>query len=118
MENNGRMLGVDFSEFTEHEPLYEPVNGLLYYKNAILTDKYYIKNVYIWKHNKFVNFGEHLLYVMGEVNKGDYLTTCPIYGVAMKTEHKDIAFACVTSSRVPCDNFSFPVIGGCFASFL
>ena len=55
-------MGVDFSVWTGYKSyLVHPEVGLLYYKNADLTDKYYIQNVYIWADGDFVNYGEHFM---------------------------------------------------------
>ena len=119
MEDNGKVMGVDFTAWTGHlNYLVYPVAGLLYYKHADLTDKYYIQHVYVWEDGDFVNFGEHLMYVVGEVRVGDYLTTSPIRGAAIVTSNKDLAFAQVTEDRVPSPDVIFPVVGGCRAAFL
>lgn len=112
-------MGVDFSVWTGDKNVFvHPVPGLLYYKNADLTDHYYIQNVYVWGDGDFVNYGEHFMYVVGEVKVGDYLTTSAIYGAAIVTENKDLAFAQVTESRTPKPDVVFPVVGGCRAAFL
>lgn len=112
-------MGVDFTVWTGHTnyTVY-PVCGLLYYGNAQLTDKYYIQNVYVWGDGDFINYGENFMYVVGEVKEGDYLTTTTIRGAAMPTKEKDLAFAQVTRARVPSPDVVFPVVGGCYATFL
>ena len=119
MEDNGKVMGVDFSVWTGYKSyLVHPEVGLLYYKNADLTDKHYIQNVYIWADDEFVNYGEYFMYVVGEVKKGDYLTTSPIRGAAIVTSNPELAFAVVTEGRAPSPDVIFPVVGGCYASFL
>lgn len=112
-------MGVDFSEWTGHlnHTVYG-LSGLLYYKHAELTDKHYIKNVYVWGDGDFVNTGTHFMYVVGEVKVGDYLTTSPIYGAAIKCINKDLAFAQVVENRLPSQDVVFPVVGGVRATFL
>lgn len=94
------------------------VPGLLYYGNSILTDDYYIKNVYVWSDGEWSNSGEHFMYVCGEVEEGDYLTTSKIRGAATVTDIKELAFAVVTKGRAPAPDMPFSVVGGCYATFL
>ena len=117
MEDTGKVMGVDFSEFESCWKT-QPVKGLLYYKKSILTDKHYIKNVYTYDGKYYVNKGEHLIYTFGETKSGDYLTTCDLYGVAMVTDNPELAFAKVTVGRAPDTDVHFSVIGGCYAEFL
>ena len=120
MEDNGKVMGVDFSEWAEREcrMCVPRIKGLLFYRRAELTDKHYIKHVYVYNGRKFVNTGTHLIYVVGEVKKGDYLTTSPVRGAAIKCENKELAFAQVTENRVPSADEVFPVVGGVYATFL
>ena len=48
------------------------------------TDDYYMTNVSI---------ATPYIYCYGKIKAGDYLCTCPIYGVAMITGLEDLAFA-------------------------
>lgn len=48
--------------------------SLLKKKDGKFTDKYFLKDV-IADTNR--------LYCIGPIKKGDYITTCPVYGVAM-----------------------------------
>ena len=93
----GRMpnidLGIDESEWKPSPNEYYFEN-MLYYGTGKLTDTYYCKNVRLYKNGKFVNKGQHTMYVLApEVQVGDYLTTCPVKGVAMKTNDLTAAFA-------------------------
>lgn len=117
MENNGKVIGVDFSEW-EPDIISIPIAGLLYYGKSKLTDKHYIKHVYTASNGHFTNTGTHLVYVVGEVKIGDYLTTSPVYGAAIKCNNKELAFAQVTEDRVPTSDVVFPVVGGVYATFL
>ena len=119
MLDREKVMGVDFSEFTGHNDIFE-VGGLLYYRKGELTDKHYIKNVYTYdmKNKTFVNTGKRLIYVVGEVEEGDYLTTSEVYGAAMKTDNKELAFAVANSGRLPAPDIKFPVVGGIYATFL
>lgn len=119
MENNGKVLGVDFTPWTGNLN-YEvhPVVGLLYYGNAQLTDRHYIQEVYVWGDGDFVNIGEHFMYVVGRAKVGDYLTTSPVRGAAIVIDNKDLAFAQVTQGMVYCPDDAQPVVGGCYATFL
>lgn len=92
-------FGIDRSEFRPPEDGWY-MNNMLYYGDGKLTDNYYLRNVYLCKGNTFVNDGEHVLYVLGDVKVGDYLTTCPVYGVAFPTADKITAFAVATSPSV------------------
>lgn len=94
------------------------VPGLLYYSDSVLTDDYYIKNVFVWGNGEWTCSGEHFMYVCGEVEEGDYLTTSKIRGAAIVTDKKELAFAVVTKGRAPAPDMPFPVIGGCYATFL
>lgn len=118
MLNKERTLGVDFTEFTGFSTSTTPVKDLLYYGNAQLTDKYYIKNVYTWNGSEFTNKGEHFMHVVGEVQEGDFLTTSSVRGAAIKTDNKDLAFAQVITDRIPEVDSKFDVVGACYAVFL
>ena len=119
MEDDGKVMGVDFTAWTgDKNYLVHPVEGLLYYGNAYLTDKPFIQQVYTWGGENFVNYGEHLIYVVGEVKPGDYLTTSYVRGAAIVTNFKELAFAVVTEGRLPSPDVEFPVVGGCHATFL
>ena len=120
MEDNGKVMGVDFSEWDSNGCTIVPpqVKGLLFYRRVEITDKHYIKHVYTYDGRKFVNTGTHLIYVVGEVKKGDYLTTSPVRGAAIKCENKELAFAQVIENRVPSVDEVFPVVGGVYATFL
>ena len=87
------------------------VSGLLYYGDSILTDDYYIKNVHVWDGQKYVNKGEHSIFVLGDVNPGDYLTTTTIKGVAQVTMLPKVAFAQAVSGRAPEPHKKYSVIG-------
>lgn len=117
MSNKEVILGVDTSTFnlTYSNPRIE---NLLYYGNTQITDKYYIRNVYVLSKRNFVNKGKHFIYVVGDVQVGDYLTTCPIRGAALVTKHKELAFARVVCGRGPSLDVKYPVIGGCYVEFL
>ena len=82
-------------------------------KSALRISNYVLK-----ADDEFVNYGEHFMYVVGEVKKGDYLTTSPIRGAAIVTSNPELAFAVVTEGRAPSPDVIFPVVGGCYASFL
>ena len=71
-----------------------------------------------WGGENFVNYGEHLIYVVGEVKPGDYLTTSYVRGAAIVTNFEELAFAVVTEGRLPSPDVEFPVVGGCHATFL
>ena len=113
-------MGVDFTPWSGsiHSNSLA-LSGLLYYDNARLTDKHYIKNVYVWDRStsEFTNKGTHFMYVVGEVEIGDYLTTSPVYGAAIKCENKELAFAQVVENRLPSQDVVFPVVGGVRATF-
>ena len=66
-------------------------NNYAYYGKTQLTDRSGLQNVRIADDN--------VLYVTGEVENGDYLTTCSLYGTAVKIVNKDFAFARAVSSR-------------------
>ena len=92
-------LGIDKSDFTpENNKRYYP--NFLYYKEGKLTDQYYIRNVYLRTEDDFTNEGTHTLYILGECKVGDYLTTCPIKGVAFVTTDTVTAFARAVSDTV------------------
>lgn len=125
MADNGKILGVDFSEFTGRFSIANPqIVGLLYYGDSQLTDHYHIKNVYVieydetYKWGKFTNVGEHFMYVVGSPKVGDLLTTSYIKGVAIVTDKEEVAFARVTRTRTPMVDESYPVVGGVYATFL
>lgn len=120
MENNGKVLGVDFTPFNNSIGCFTHIPGLLYYGDLQITDHYYIKYPRVWdqKHGEYTNIGEHRIFVVGEVKEGDYLTTSIVRGAAMKTDNKDIAFAVVTRGREPELGIGFDVVGGCYARFL
>lgn len=65
------------------------MNHLLYYDTGKLTDKFFIKNVVTAPTFK----KEGPVYCIGEINVGDYICTSEMYGVAIKTTLKDVAFA-------------------------
>ena len=74
-------------------------NNYAYYGKTQLTDRSGLQNVRIADGNILHKTGRHKLYVTGEVENGDYLTTCSLYGTAMKIINKDFAFARAVSSR-------------------
>lgn len=74
-------------------------NGYAYYGKTQLTDKSGLQNVRIAENNVLHETGRHKLYVTGNIENGDYLTTCSLYGTAMKIINKDFAFARAVSSR-------------------
>lgn len=113
-------MGVDFTPFNRSVKCFTNIPGLLYYGGLLLTDHYYIKypHVYDVKLRDYVNYGEHRIFVVGEVKEGDYLTTCIVRGAAMKTDNKELAFAVVTRAREPEMGIGFDVVGGCYAKFL
>lgn len=93
-------IGIDTSEF---KPDLEQFffKNMLYYGEGKLTDTYYLKNVHLYKNGEFVNTGKHVIYVLApEVKVGDYLTTCPVKGVAMRTDNEVCAFAKVIKGSV------------------
>lgn len=81
-----------------HKPL-KYMNNMLYYDDGKLTDEYYIK--YVVTSPSFKKEGK--VYCRGDVSVGDYLTTCKMYGVAMRTPSKDTAFGEVTKVYEPND---------------
>ena len=107
----GMDIGIDNSEFKPYASEYY-FDGMLYYGDGKLTDSYYLKNVYLKLPTGFTNKGQHVVYVMApEVVEGEYLTTCPIKGVAMKTEDKTAAFAKVIKrAERPIDRHSDVVL--------
>lgn len=72
------------------------MNHLLYYDDGRLTDDYYIKHPRIYIDGEFVKNGK--VYCYGNINIGDYVTTCPFYGVSMVATNSDVAFAIALSS--------------------
>ena len=64
------------------------MNNLLYYGDGKLTDKFFIKHIVVSP--TFEKQGN--IYCMGNINIGDYVTTCNIYGVAMKAPCEEVAF--------------------------
>lgn len=74
-------------------------NAHAYYGKTQLTDKSGLQNVRIADGNILHETGRHKLYVTGDVENGDYLTTCKLYGTATKIINKDFAFARAVSSR-------------------
>lgn len=107
----GMDIGIDKSDFKFNTNEYYFEN-MLYYGDGKLTDSYYLKNVYLKTQTGFTNKGKHVVYVMApEVTEGDYVTTCPIKGVAMKTEDKTAAFAKVVKrAERPIDRHSDVVL--------
>ena len=74
-------------------------NNYAYYGKTQLTDRSGLQNVRIADGNILHKTGRHKLYVTGNVENGDYLTTCSLYGTAMKIINKDFASARAVSSR-------------------
>lgn len=74
-------------------------NNYAYYGKTQLTDRSGLQNVRIVDGGVLHETGRHKLYVTGNVENGDYLTTCSLYGTAMKIVNKDFAFARAVSSR-------------------
>ena len=74
-------------------------NNYAYYGKTQLTDRSGLQNVRIADDNVLYETGRHKLYVTGKVENGDYLTTCSLYGTAVKIINKDFAFARAVSSR-------------------
>lgn len=71
------------------------MDGLLYYGSGILTDKFFIKNVVVSP--SFKKEGD--IYCLGDIEIGDYVTTCNIYGVARKAPCEDVAFGKVVNIK-------------------
>lgn len=61
------------------------IEGLLYYGNGRKTDKPYIKYPLLYTGGKLINKGKVKLLVYGRVNKGDFLSTYFVYGVAFSS---------------------------------
>lgn len=112
--------GVDFSEFNPAEDKYYP-EDLLFYKDGELTDKFFIKNVYIKTPEGFKNTGKHWMYLYNyNLSKvGDYVTTCPIKGTCFSCENKDLAFGKIEKIYPPTgDNDGGILVGGADVIFL
>lgn len=69
------------------------MNHLLYYGEGKLTDKFYIKNVVTSP--TFTK--ENPVYCIGDINVNDYVSTCEMYGICMKTNNEEKAFGKVIS---------------------
>jgi len=86
--------GVDVTPLNITKPS-KYMDGLLYYGDGSLTDKFFIKHVVVSP--SFEKKGN--IYCFGDIEVGDYLTTCDIYGVAMKAPCVEVAFGKVISIK-------------------
>lgn len=82
------IMGVDMTPLNITIPN-KFMNHMLYYGDGKLTDKFFIKNVVSSPSFK----KEGPVYCIGNVKEGDYLTTSEMYGVAVRSESEDVAFA-------------------------
>lgn len=86
-QENHILNGIDVTPLNIIKPE-KFMNKLLYYDDGKLTDKFFIKHVVVSP--LFEKQGN--VYCMGNINVGDYVTTCNIYGVAMKAPCEEVAF--------------------------
>lgn len=97
------------------------VQGLLYYKNSILTDDYYLKNIYYYleKEKIFTNTGVHQVFAYGDIKAGDPITTCSIKGACMKSPESSMAFGkAVTDIKKNHQEHYSGVLGVVYVEFL
>lgn len=90
------------------------LDGFLYYGNASLTDKPYIKFPYLYLNGNFFNYGNHIVQCYGRAKKGDYISTFFLYGVAFSSgqEFEEPSFA------IALENKESEGIGGLLVKFL
>lgn len=69
------------------------MDHMLYYGEGKLTDKFYIKNVVTSPTFK----KEGMVYCVGDIEPGDYVSTCDVFGICMKTVDEIKAFGKVVS---------------------
>lgn len=115
-----KLRGVDFTKFSGFKLMgHEYPRGLLFYDDGKLTDHYYIKYVGVTtdvaEDAYFSSSGIHPIFICGNCNVGDYLTTSPIRGCAIVTTNKQAAFGRAVTSRGIELGESFELIGECYA---
>lgn len=97
------------------------VRGLIYKSDRSLSDDYYIKHVKAGTISAFETILSNtapMVFVIGEVEKGTYLTTSNIPGVAQPTLNYKTAFAVTEGSRKIEAGKPFPKVGGVNVRFL
>lgn len=112
--------GVDFSEFTPPENKHY-AEGMLYYNEGLLTDKFFIKNVGVKTVGGFSTEGKHRLFLYNYklAKIGDFVTTCPIKGTCFRCENKELAFGRIVEIYPPQgDNDGGILVGGADVVFL
>jgi len=62
------------------------------YCGSRLTNDYYIKDCYVYN-NGLTNTGIHKVFCIGPVGEGEFVCTCPFYGVAMRGANEETSFA-------------------------
>lgn len=89
--NNVVNGGINITPFTKDESATFD-NHFLYYAHSRLTDDYYIKHCYIYN-NGLANTGVQKIFCIGPVEEGEFICTCPFYGVGMRGANEDTSFA-------------------------
>jgi hypothetical protein len=89
--SNAVNTGIDITPFTKDESV-KFDNNFLYYAQSRLTDDYYIKHCYVYD-NGLSNTGAHKIFCIGPVEEGEFVCTCPFYGVGMRGASEDTSFA-------------------------